>query len=232
MFDNLIAEYKKLEPEGVDSWNPLGNEKELWHRIRLFIAFDWALQQIPVPITKLKVLDVGCGVGRSTRTLVEFGVKPENILGIDLRSSAIECARSLNPAIPFRVVESFDDWPLEASFHLCVQSTVFSSIKGNDLRLSLAKMMENMVINDGYIFWWDRILANDFAGRDLLDPSLLFRNSTLINKISVSLKPSIAESLKNRRCFVMMLLPRVQKILGYSSTHTMAILKKKSIAQR
>lgn len=222
----MITEYEKLEPKGADTWNPLGNERELWHRLRLFLAFDWALQQIPVPVSQIKVLDVGCGVGRSTRALIEFGVKPENILGIDLRASAIEYAKLFNPGISFRVVKSFDDWPLEASFHLCVQCTAFSSIKGSAMRLSLAQMMEKMVINNGYIFWWDRILANDFAGTDVLDPAQFYKNSTILGKLSVPLKPSIAESLKIQGHFVELLLPRIQKYLGFHSTHTMALFKK------
>jgi trans-aconitate methyltransferase len=98
------------------------------------------------------VLDVGCGVGRSTRLLIEFGLRPENIMGIDLRSSAIEHARRLNPAIPFRTVNSLDDWPLELEFDLCMQCTVFSSIPGVERRRLTARMMAEAVGNKGFIF--------------------------------------------------------------------------------
>ena len=92
MFEDLLKEYERLEPPGTDAWNPLHNDVEFWHRVRLFIALGWALRQIPISIQKLKVLDVGCGVGRSTRTLLEFGVMPENILGIDFICHKAACA--------------------------------------------------------------------------------------------------------------------------------------------
>lgn len=226
MFDDLIAEYNKLEPEGADSWNPLDADRELWHRVRLLIAIKWALQQIPIPISELKILDVGCGVGRSTRALLEFGVNPKNILGIDLRPSAIGYAKSINPAIPFQVVESFGDWPRVGTYHLCMQCTVFSSIKGNEGRLLLSQKMEEMVVDSGFIFWWDRILANDFAGADKLDPLLMFRKSVLLNKSFVSLKPSIHESFRSRANGSSLFYRSIQKYLGHRPSHLMAVFKK------
>ena len=35
-------------------------------------------------LSKIKVLDVGCGDGTFTRKLIEWGFKPQNIVGIDI----------------------------------------------------------------------------------------------------------------------------------------------------
>jgi SAM-dependent methyltransferase len=226
LFDDLIAEYKNLEPEDADSWNPLTDDKELWHRIRLFVALKWALRQIPIPASKIKILDVGCGVGRSTRALIELGVRPNNIVGIDLRASAIEYAKALNPGINFYVVESFSDWPHPETFDLCMQCTVFSSIKGNERRLLLARKMEEIVSDGGYIFWWDRIHANTFAGSDLLDLQKMFRQSSLLYKYSVSLQPSIQEALRTNVNSLSFLFRTIQKKWGYRHSHLMALFRK------
>jgi SAM-dependent methyltransferase len=227
MFEDLLKEYERLEPPGIDAWNPLHNDDESWHRVRLFIALGWALRQIPISIEKLKVLDVGCGVGRSTRTLLEFGVMPENILGIDLRSSAISYAQSLNPAIPFQTVRRLEDWPSPGTFDLSMQCTVFTSILGMERRIAVAEKMEKSVHDKGYIFWWDALWAADFAGADPLRPEELFLNSQVIGHRDYSLRPFIPEAL---RCLRGRLGGRLawlaQHFFGFPPTHCAALFKK------
>src|SRR5205085_5385803 len=112
---------------------PLNSSLELQHRIRLITEACNALKRIDKNTERLTVLDVGCGVGRSSRVFVDLGILPHNMIGIDIRESAIEFAQKINPAIQFRTMDSLDDWPIE-SVDLCIQCTVFSSIPGNELR--------------------------------------------------------------------------------------------------
>jgi SAM-dependent methyltransferase len=225
-FDDVITDYEHLEPPGTDAWNPLGNEVELWHRVRLFLALCAALKKIPIPLVEAKILDVGCGVGRSTRALLEFGAKPENVLGIDIRPSAIALAESVNPAVPMRVVKGFEDWPPAGTFDLCMQCTVFSSIRGIDLRMALAEMMEKMVAQGRYIFWWDLVVANNFAGGDPLDPRSLFKHSEIITCRRLSLYPPIAEAFRYKSRGMDPLTWILQRLVGYPSTHYAALLRK------
>jgi SAM-dependent methyltransferase len=222
MFEDLLSQYDTLEPAGADTWNPLRKEWELWHRTRLLVELARALQALPGPMEETRVLDVGCGVGRSTRLLLEFGLRPENIMGIDLRSTAVEHARRLNPAIPFRTVKGFDDWPVESEFDLCLQCTVFSSIPGVERRELTARMMAKAVGHKGFIFWWDRMRAKDFAGNDPLDPAAFFAGRRLLSLRRVSLWPGVEESLRP--------LPGLRKVLvavfgrlGYPRTHVAAV---------
>jgi SAM-dependent methyltransferase len=222
MFADLLSQYGSMEPAGTDAWNPLQNDLELWHRTRLLVELARALKALPGPIEKARVLDVGCGVGRSTRLLIELGLRPENILGIDLRSTAIEYARRLNPAIPFRAVNGFDDWPVEPEFDLCLQCTVFSSISGGERRELTARMMERAVGDNGFIFWWDRLQANDFAGSDPLDPAAFFARRRLLSLLRVSLWPSISESLRPLHGWRAP-LSAVLRWFGYRPTHVAAV---------
>jgi len=222
MFEDLLSQYEALEPAGADTWNPLRNDLELWHRTRLLVELARALKALPSPLEETRVLDVGCGIGRSTRSLLEFGLRPENIMGIDLRSTAIEQARRLNPAIRFHTVNGFDDWPLESEFDLCLQCTVFSSIPGVERRQMTARMMGKAVGSKGYIFWWDRLTANDFAGSDPLDPAAFFADRRPLSLRRVSLWPCVEESLRPLHGLRNVLAPVFGR-LGYPRTHVAAV---------
>jgi len=60
-------------------------------------------------------------------------------------------------------------------------------------------MMERAVGKQGFIFWWDRIRANDFAGNDPLDPAAFFSGRCLLSLRRVALWPSVEESLRPLR---------------------------------
>lgn len=226
MFQDVLDKYSILEPEGNDTWNPLLSKTEFWHRIRLFHALRWALNKIDIPPKEIKVLDVGSGVGRSTRALLEFGVKPENITGIDLRPSAINYAKKTNPAIDFQVIERFEDWERLGEYHLCTQCTTFSSIKGEERRLKVGAMMEDVLRDEGFIFWWDQAKANEFAGNDLLTPSQYFKKSALLAEEFVPIRPTLFEASRSKNKIVLFILDRLQVRIGYPKTHRMALFKK------
>ena len=191
--EHIKTQFEKLEPEGCDTWNPLSNDTELWHRLRLFTEMTHVLRFLKRDPHSIRVLDVGCGVGRSSRMLIELGVLPENITGIDFRDNAIDTARRLNPSINYSKIDSLKDWP-EESFDLCIQCTAFSSIPGHKLRVETACKMQNSVGMDGFVFWWDLINANDFAGGDHLSCKNLFSEMEIVYWKQVSLRPSFSEA--------------------------------------
>ena len=154
-----------------------------------------SLRWIPRSLEAIQVLDVGCGSGRSSRLLVDLGIKPSNLLGIDFRESAIRYARQMNPAIRFRHILGLEDWPTE-SFDLAVQSVVFSSIPSVSLRRQTAALMDRSVGKTGYILWWDSLRAHDFAGGDGLEPAEFFENRKLISARKVALRPDVAECIR------------------------------------
>jgi SAM-dependent methyltransferase len=190
--------YARDEPAGTDTWSPLHDDIEMWHRARLLVEACQCLRLIPNPIENLQVLDVGCGVGRSSRLLVDLGISPQNLLAIDFRESAIVDARQRNPAIRFRHIADLSQWPRE-SFDLIVQCTAFSSLPGQEIRKQTASLMETSIGDGGYIFWWDLLLANTFAGGERLDPASLFPRFQHIRERQVSIYPELSESLRRLR---------------------------------
>jgi SAM-dependent methyltransferase len=197
MFEGVIQEYAQLEPAGVDVWNILYNQHQYWHRYRLMAEVKKALQKINLPEKKITVLDVGCGVGRSSRMLLELGLLPKNITGIDIREDAIRYAKSVNSNINFLHVENFDKWPDVERFDLIMQCTAFSSINSIEERIALAQQMQKYTSDNSHIFWWDLVKANSFAGADKLDPDSYFSKSkTKIFERKTSLRPTVMEAIR------------------------------------
>jgi len=223
-FAKLHREYAHLEPARADTWSPLHNDIEMWHRARLLVEACQCLRLIPNPIENLQVLDVGCGVGRSSRLLVDLGISPQNLLAIDFRESAIIHARQRNPAIRFRHIADLSEWPTE-SFDLIVQCTAFSSLPGPKLRKQAASLMERSIGEGGYIFWWDLLLANTFAGGEMLDPGSLFPHFQHVRERQVSIYPDLSESLRRLRR-VGNWIRSARTPLTHRPTHRVALMQK------
>ena len=220
--DAIRKLYLEMEPPGRDTWSPLDKEVELHHRTRLMLEACHAFRKIPRPADQLRVLDVGCGVGRSSRLFVELGVSPGNILGIDFRESAIEFARHVNPAIRYQALAELADWPSE-HVDLCTQCTVFSSIRKSDFRQETGKLMDQSAGEKGSIFWWDILHANAFAGGDKLDPRIYFPDRSVLYWREVSLQPEVSEAIRPLRGLGRFLCGPLRPC-GWEITHLCALL--------
>lgn len=213
--------YAGLEPPGQDTWNPVSDEVELWHRARLLLEACRLLRRLPRPLRELRVLDVGCGVGRSSRLLVDLGVQPALLTATDLRPEALELARASNPLVDWRLVGGLADWPVDA-FDLVVQCTVFSSIPGAEARAATAALMDRSAGPDGHILWWDSRTANAFAGGDQLDPRTLFPDRQLLAWRLVPMLPEPGEALRPLRGLRSAVAAALAP-LGHHRTHCAAL---------
>lgn len=178
LYADLIREYQRMEPDGADTWNPLLRDRELEYRLVLYRQLCLALRDCCVDLDRLRVLDVGCGNGRSTRMYLDFGIRPPQITGIDLRPAALKLARGLHPGIAYLAVES-DGFPLaDAAVDWVSLCTVLSSVGGDAARQRLAGEIDRVLAPGGYLFYFDRISAHGFAGGDELDPLALMSGTT------------------------------------------------------
>lgn len=219
--DYVTQVYAQIEPDGQDTWNPVADDVEMWHRTRLLREACRLLRLHPKPAHTLRVLDVGCGVGRSARMLVDLGVQPGNLVAIDLRPAALATARANNPAIDWRLVIGLDDWPDE-TFDLVVQCTVFSSLPGEELRRATADRIRRAAGPDGHILWWDSHTANAFAGGDVLDPRPLFSDRKLLSCERLPMLPTLDEALRPLRGLKPVVAAALRP-LGHRRTHCAAL---------
>jgi hypothetical protein len=78
----------------------------------------------------------------------------------------------------------------------------------------MAAKTESMVMDGGYIYWWDAIRANSFAGSDTLYPSALFRHCKVMAYQMVSLQPSVKESLRFKKYWFCLATKYLQTCAG------------------
>ena len=103
-------------------------------------------------ISNIKVLDVGCGTGSFLRQLIEWGVSPVHLTGVDFIDSRLVMAEKMSP--------SSIDWHLrelnsKKEFNLVSAHTVFSSILDDPERQLLADQMWKQVCKGGWIMIFD-----------------------------------------------------------------------------
>lgn len=170
----ILSDYELMEPGESDAWNPLRSDFELTYRLGLLYALRKALTLIDVPIESMTVLDFGCGNGRSTRMYIDLGFRPEQLTGLDLRPGAIELAKKLNPALRYVIYDGQSIPYGRQSVTWISLNTVLSSIKSHEGRAYLANQVYETLEPGGYLFYYDLVRANRFAGHDRMHPVMLF----------------------------------------------------------
>jgi 2-polyprenyl-3-methyl-5-hydroxy-6-metoxy-1,4-benzoquinol methylase len=196
MYEDLIEQYKQLEPEGKDTWSPIYSDMELFHRMALMEQMCKAFRLIN-NLNKLTVLDIGCGVGRSTRQIIDLNIMPENLTAIDLRSEAIEMAQKLNPAASYKVINSIDDIKNIGKFDLVIMCTLLSSLTEAQ-RKEILLSVKNCLKENAYLFLWDGIRANKFAGGDIINISSYFTEKPVYYQtVNIKLFPYINRNNQN-----------------------------------
>jgi len=178
--EQILRDYEMLEPGEEDSWNPVHEDFELAYRLSMYYAVTKCLRLCELPLSDLRVLDVGSGNGRSTRMYTDLGLRPEQLTGIDVRPGTLRLARKLNPGIEYRVYDGARIPSPDESYNWVQASTVFSSIADKTHRTHLANEMMRQVAPGGYVFYYDLWRAEEFAGGDVIDVRRLFAGFEVI----------------------------------------------------
>lgn len=115
------------------------------------------------------VIDVGCGNGAWLRSLIDWGVAPENIHGCDVVEDRVaSAAASLPPVVEVRMANAMAlPWD-DASFDLAFAQTVFSSVLDLPARTRIAEELWRVVRPGGmalvYDFVWSSPRNPDTCG--------------------------------------------------------------------
>jgi len=116
-FDPITDRYDKMVSKSIAFG---GQEHEHYTRRKADALVDLATRQLGDP-TRLRALDVGCGIGLTDGMLVgRFG----ELHGVDLARAAVERAAATNPGVEYQSYDGtrlpYDDESFDLAFAICV----------------------------------------------------------------------------------------------------------------
>ena len=137
--------------EQKEYWNSIADKKEFT------TPFD--LNEFSNYVKKdMKILDVGCGYGRTLSELYEFGYK--NLYGVDFSENMIKRAKANNPNTDFEVNEG--DLPYKNdTFDSVILFAVLTCISDDDTQRDLIQEIYRVLKPNGIIYVNDFLLNDD-----------------------------------------------------------------------
>jgi SAM-dependent methyltransferase len=148
-------------------------------------------------LSRVRLLEVGCGGGGNLLRFLQWGFDPANLVGNELLPDRLAIARRRLPE-RIRLIGG-DASALDCgTFDIVFQSTVLSSILDNALQVTLARRMWEMTMPGGGVLWYDPCYGNprnpDVRGVPLRRVAELFPHAKPIVR-RVTLAPPIARAI-------------------------------------
>lgn len=207
--------YSAFEPYNIHRF------QELDRRLLGFLG-----KQVPEGLGEKTVLEIGCGAGYWLRQFIQWGASADHVTGIDLLPERIRAARERSPK--GTRLSCGDASQLEFpndTFDIVLQSTVFSSILDEAMRLRVASEMLRVLRPGGSIIWYDFFVNNprnrDVKGVTKKEIRRLFIGCSIyIERIT------LAPPLARMRVFEPMLMYLLGSKTKIACTHYLGIIKK------
>lgn len=145
---------RKKGKKGRYSWFNPGNLYMVQERERLLLSLF--KRRGLTQLDGKTILEIGCGAGYWLHEFMKWGIRPENVYGIDLLSDRVAAAKRLFPdAVTIDCMSADKLVFTDNSFDIVLQSTVFSSILDVNLKQRIAQQMFRVVKRNGLIIWYD-----------------------------------------------------------------------------
>jgi SAM-dependent methyltransferase len=133
-------------------WDSAASSKTFTHPLPL----DFFISYLPL---SARILDYGCGYGRTCAELDEAGYR--NVTGIDISPAMIERGKALDPHMDLRVFDGKSTGFDSGSFDLCLLVAVLNCTPFDaGLDRTMAEV-RRVLRPGGYIFISDYLLQND-----------------------------------------------------------------------
>jgi SAM-dependent methyltransferase len=132
-------------------------QRDLGDRIRQRNAalIDVLHQTVGSSLSSATALDVGCGDGRLARFLIDLGVDPANVRGVDLLEDRIRDARLRTAAAAEFEARDLLESPLEEEFDLVFAFTLLSSITDGTMQGRMLDSLWRCVRPGGWLVVFD-----------------------------------------------------------------------------
>jgi ubiquinone/menaquinone biosynthesis C-methylase UbiE len=177
-------------------------------------------------LSNVRVLEVGCGRGKTLADWTRWGALQSNLCGIDLMEPFVREASELLPNATL-LVGSAGQLPFpDRSFDIVTQFTVFTSILDETMRHAVAAEIQRVLTPAGAVLWYDFRYPSprnrDVRPVGLREVRMLFPGWTA-DVVTTTLLPPVARSLAKlsfRACsFIESALPPLR-------SHYLVLLRK------
>lgn len=123
-----------------------------------------SIHEIGRDITKMRILDIGCGTGSITRYIAELTGNPSNIHGIDLSAFRIDKAKSMNNNICYWTDDIVYMNTVNEQYDLILAFDIFMHLNTSEQIMSALKNVFSHLHKDGFFVWYDLIADDHFSG--------------------------------------------------------------------
>ncbi len=149
-------------------------------------------------LATMRVLEIGCGRGRTLADWTRWGALQSNLCGIDLMEPFVREAAQLLPSATL-LVGSAGQLPFpNGSFDIVTQFTVFTSILDETMRHAVAAEIQRVLAPAGAVLWYDFRYPSprnpDVRPVRLREVRMLFRGWTA-DVVTTTLLPPVARPL-------------------------------------
>ena len=222
--DRIRKAYDRRRSLGLDERYSLLDPANLYLFQRRERALLALLRQQELHLTKVRVLDIGCGSGEVLNDLVRYGADPTLLCGVDLLPERIERARQRNPGISFSIANAERLPHKDGTFDVCLAFTLLSSVLDRDARTRIASESLRVLRPRGLVILYDFIwnpTNHDVSGLRLGEVRRLFPACELTPR-----RITLAPPLSRRLASISWTLCRVLETAPFLCSHYLVAIRK------
>jgi len=108
----------------------------------------------------VRVFEAGCAGGYNLRQMVQWGARPENVVGMDLSEESVAYCREHAPSIPVHCGSAAAIPEADRSFDIAFAFTLFSSVPDDDVARGIGRELVRIVRPGGLILVYDMRRSN------------------------------------------------------------------------
>jgi SAM-dependent methyltransferase len=144
--------------------NPVGFYGKIRLQTLFYVIFN-KLREMQIDISKLKILDVGCGTGWWTRFFAEMLNSPLNIYGIDLSVVRVQMASKINPRMHYSIGDITNFRCAEGKFDLISAIDVFMFFNTEEQIMNALRNINSYLNENGVFIWYDTYSKDHFSSK-------------------------------------------------------------------
>lgn len=155
---SVYAKYAERDRRDPERERRAGRQRMVRDRdMALYRLLD---REITLPLSRYRILDLGCGSGDLIDRLQQYGFPGECLFGTDLLPESLATAAQKCPDVSF-TESNAEHLPFPSQrFNFVLVFTVFSSILNPVMAKNVAREIERVLTPDGAVIWYDMRYPN------------------------------------------------------------------------